>query len=328
MIKPLQDKFGRVHTNLRISVTDRCNIRCFYCMPEFVQFKPREEILTFEEIVRFTGIVAEAGVDKLRLTGGEPLLRAGLPELIRQLYRVPGIRDIAMTTNGILLDQHAASLREAGLHRLNVSLDTLSEDVFERISRRTGLERVLNGITTAKEVGFDQIRLNAIAIKDLTEAEILPLVRFAGEHEMELRFIEFMPLDADENWTLEEVLTGAELRSMIESEFGELHTADRNDASQPAIDFTLQTGQRIGFINSVSEPFCGNCNRLRLTAEGGIRNCLFSDAEWNVRSLLRSGSEQQVLELVRTSLGEKKRGHGKDDLDFLRPSKAMYQIGG
>lgn len=329
MQKPLKDKFGRVHTNLRLSVTDRCNIRCFYCMPnELVQFKPREEILSFEEIVRFVRVLAAAGVDKLRLTGGEPLLRAELPTLIRQLQTVPGIRDIAMTTNGILLRQHAAALREAGLQRLNISLDTLSEEVFEKISRRRGIDQVIAGIRSAKDVGFDEIRLNAIAIKDLTESEVLPLVQFASEQELELRFIEFMPLDAEENWTLDAVLTGTSIRRMIELEFGKLTAVYREDPSQPATDFELPSGQRLGFINSVSEPFCGNCNRLRLTAEGGVRNCLFSEDEWNVRELLRTGADEQILGLVRNCLDEKKRGHGRDDLDFFRPSKAMYQIGG
>ena len=329
-MKPLQDQYGRIHSNLRISVTDRCNIRCFYCMPnELVQFKPREEILTFEEIVRFVRVVAGAGVDRLRLTGGEPLLRTQLPDLIRQLRGVTGVRDLALTTNGILLDQHAESLRHAGLQRLNISLDTLREDVFEQIARRRGIHRVLDGIRAAQEAGFERIRLNAIAIKDLTESEILPLVRFTIEQGLELRFIEFMPLDAEENWTLDSVLTGALIRNVIESEFGSLVAVPRSDSSQPAVDYRLPDGTRIGFINSVSEPFCGTCNRLRLTAEGGVRNCLFSGAEWSVRPLLREGgTDQQVLDLVRTCLGEKKRGHGKDDLNFFRPSKAMYQIGG
>ncbi len=333
VMSPLLDKFGRVHTNLRISVTDRCNIRCFYCMPnELVQFKPRDEILTFEEIVRFVSVVATAGVDKLRLTGGEPLLRAELPELIRQLRSIPGIRDIALTTNGILLDKHAGELKAAGLDRLNVSLDTLDEEIFEKIVRRKGLHRVLDGIRVAKQTGFEQIRLNAIAIKDLTESEIIPLVEFAIEQNMHLRFIEFMPLDADQNWTLDDVLTGESIRTIIEQQFGELQPALRIDSSQPATDFEFADENapraKVGFINSVSEPFCGACNRLRLTAEGGVRNCLFSEEEWNVRSLIRSGTDQQILDLVRASLSEKKRGHGRDDLDFLRPSKAMYQIGG
>lgn len=336
-MEPLEDKFGRVHTNLRISVTDRCNIRCFYCMPnELVQFKPRDEILTFEEIVRFVSALAPAGINKLRITGGEPLLRAELPELIRQLRSIPGIRDIALTTNGILLEQQAGDLKAAGLDRLNVSLDTLNEEIFEKIVRRKGLHRVLDGIRVAKQTGFGQIRLNAIAIKDLTESEIIPLVEFAIEQDMHLRFIEFMPLDAEQNWTIDDVLTGGAIRSIIEDQFGELQPASRIDPSQPATDFEFVNdtdgsrvaNAKIGFINSVSEPFCGTCNRLRITAEGGVRNCLFSEEEWNVRSLIRDGSDQQIVDLVRASLAEKKRGHGRDDLDFLRPSKAMYQIGG
>lgn len=326
----LPDQYGREHTNLRISVTDRCNIRCFYCMPnELVQFKPREEILTFEEIHRFVQVVATVGIDKIRLTGGEPLLRTELPELVRLLKGVPGIRDIALTTNGILLDKHAQALRDAGLQRLNISLDTLQEEVFVKITRRTGLQRVLDGIHAAQEVGFEKIRLNAIAMKDLTEPEVIPLVQFARQHQLPIRFIEFMPLDAEENWTLESVLTAETMRQTIEAEFGELRAVTRTDPHQPSMDFQLDDGTQIGFIHSVSQPFCSSCNRLRLTAEGGIRNCLFSESEWNVRPLLRnSGSDDQIIELVRDCLAAKKRGHGKDDLDFFRPSKAMYQIGG
>ena len=329
MFEPLQDSHGRVHTSLRISVTDRCNIRCFYCMPgEHVQFKPREEILSFEEIVRFSRVLARSGVQKLRITGGEPLVRSDLPELIRQLRQVPGISDIALTTNGVLLAEHAESLYLAGLDRLNISLDTLNEAIFERISRRRGLDKVLRGIRVSQQFEFAQIRLNAIAIKNLTESEILPLVRFAGQQQLELRFIEFMPLDAEENWSTDNVLTGAAIRQIIAAEFGPLTPTARPDASQPAVDFALPDGQRVGFINSVSEPFCGSCNRLRLTAEGGVRNCLFSADEWNVRSLLRAGTDAEILDLVRVCLWQKKRGHGRDDLDFLRPRKAMYQIGG
>lgn len=330
-MEPLVDQFGRQHTNLRVSVTDRCNIRCFYCMPdEKIRFRPRAELLTFEEMERFVRILAGVGVDKIRLTGGEPLLRSELPELIRRLRAIDGIRDIALTTNGILLDQQAAGLRSAGLDRLNVSLDTLDEETFQKIARRKGLQRVLDGIAIAKRVGFQQIRLNAIAIKGLTESEILPLAKFARQHEMELRFIEFMPLDADGRWQLEDVLSGKQIRKILSAEFGDLVPAARNDPSKPAMDYEFANGGgTIGLINSVTEPFCGTCNRLRITAEGQVRNCLFSDAEWDVRSVMRNGgSDEMVLQLVRESLAAKKRGHGKDDLEFARPQRAMYQIGG
>jgi GTP 3',8-cyclase len=268
MAAPLIDAFGRVHTSLRISVTDRCNIRCFYCMPEEnVRFRPRAEILTFEEITRFTQVAATLGIKKLRLTGGEPLVREELPKLVRMLVAVLGIDEVALTTNGILLADQAAALKDAGLHRLNISLDTLREETFFKISRRTGVDRVLAGIDAAKSAGFENIRLNAIAIRDLTEAELIPLIQFARGEGHEMRFIEFMPLDADQHWSHNQVLTGAEMRQRVEAELGELHPAERADPSQPATDFEFAQGAgRVGFINPVSEPFCGDCNRLRLTA--------------------------------------------------------------
>ena len=328
---PLVDGFGRVHTNLRISVTDRCNIRCFYCMPdENIRFKPRDELLSFEEITRFVRVVAKAGVDKIRITGGEPLVRSELPKLVARLRKVAGIRDIALTTNGILLAEQAADLKRAGLDRLNVSLDTLSEDTFQQITRRPGLQKVLDGITEAKRVGFQGTRLNAIAIKDLTESEIVPLAHYAREQEMELRFIEFMPLDADQAWQEENVLSGSKIREILTREFGQLVRAVREDASQPAMDYEFSDGSgRIGLINSVTEPFCGTCNRLRITAEGQVRNCLFSNAEWDARAVIRNdGTDEELLQLVRDSLAAKKRGHGQDSLEFARPERAMYQIGG
>jgi GTP 3',8-cyclase len=327
---PLVDSFGRVHTNLRISVTDRCNIRCFYCMPyEDVQFKPRHELLSFEEIERFASVVARLGVRKLRLTGGEPLVRAELPALVAQLAAVPGIDDLAMTTNGILLAQHAAALKRAGLQRLNISLDAMREDVFERIARRRGLNQVLDGIAEAQRQGFRQIRLNAVAIRGITEDEVVPLARFACEHGLELRFIEFMPLDAEQRWRNEQVLTGDEIRARLEAEFGPLTPADRPDPSQPAVDYRLADGGRIGFINPVSEPFCGDCNRLRITAEGQVRNCLFSTVEWDARAVMRNGgSDDELADLVRACVAAKKTGHGMDEPGFLRPQRAMFQIGG
>jgi cyclic pyranopterin phosphate synthase len=326
----LVDSFGRRHTSLRISVTDRCNIRCFYCMPaEGVVFRPRTELLTFEEIERLVRALAPLGVDKLRLTGGEPLLRADLSELVRMLATIPGIRDLALTTNGMLLDKQAAALQGAGLRRLNISLDTLSEATFERITRRQGLDRVLAGITAAQEAGFDEIRLNAIAIRGLTEEEIIPLAGFARDRKLELRFIEFMPLDAEHHWSTEQVLTGAEIRRVIEEHWGPLQVAPRGNASQPAVDFCFTDGGKVGFINPVSEPFCGDCNRLRLTAEGQVRNCLFSTVEWDARRVLRhGGSDEDLRTLVRESVAAKAAAHGVGQSDFHQPERAMYQIGG
>ena len=327
--EPLLDPYDRLHSNLRISVTDRCNIRCFYCMPdESIVFKPKAEILTFEEIERFVRLMAPVGVNKLRLTGGEPLVRAHLPDLISRLAAIPGIDDLALTTNGILLEDQARMLKEAGLDRINISLDTLSEEIFQRITRRSGLEQVLAGIAAAQEVGFEKVRLNAIAIRGLTENEVIPLGQFAREHKLELRFIEFMPLDAEDQWQSD--LSGDLIRQQLEEAFGTLEPVERLDSSQPAVDYQFADGGgRIGFINPVSQPFCSDCNRLRLTAEGQVRNCLFSTTEWDARELLRNGSsDQQILDLVRDCIAHKKLGHGIDTEQFVKPARAMYQIGG
>ena len=332
---PIVDQYHRTHTDLRLSVTDRCNIRCFYCMPaENVVFQPRHELLTFEEITRFVTILATMGVDKIRLTGGEPLVRSNLASLVEMLNAIDGIRDIAVTTNGLLLAEQATELRAAGLSRLNISLDTLNEATFEQIARRPGLPRVLEGISAAQQAGFDNIRLNALAIRDLTEVEILPLVQFARVHGLELRFIEFMPLDADASWKSHQVLRGAEVMAIIEEAFGKLVPADRSEVSQPAVDYRFEqddgAGVRIGLINPVSEPFCGDCNRLRLTADGQVRNCLFSTCEWDARSLLRdhNATDDDIAQLVYACASAKKPGHGIDSPEFLKPGRAMYQIGG
>jgi GTP 3',8-cyclase len=328
---PLVDLHGRTHTSLRISVTDRCNIRCFYCMPnENVRFRPRDEILTFEEITRFVRVVAQMGVHRLRLTGGEPLVRSDLPRLVKMLADLPGIDDLALTTNGILLDEQAADLRRAGLQRLNISLDTLSEETFQKISRREGLDRVLAGIAAAQRVGFDQIRLNAIAIQGLTEDEIIPLARFARDRGLELRFIEYMPLDAEQHWQSTDVLDGDKIRAILEAEFGPLCPVGRLHPGQPATDFEYSDGRgRIGLIQPVSQPFCSACDRLRLTAEGQVRNCLFSTAEWDARAILRGqGTDDELATLVRDCVAAKAPAHGINTIDFVRPERAMYQIGG
>lgn len=327
----LVDSLGRVHTNLRISVTDRCNIRCFYCMPdENLQFKPRREILTFEEITRFVRIVARMGVRRLRLTGGEPLVRADLPRLVAMLVAVAEIEEVALTTNAILLADQARALRDAGLRRVNISLDALNEQTFRRITRRDGLDRVLGGIEAARQVGFEKVRLNAVAIRGITEEEILPLGQFARQHGLELRFIEFMPLDADGKWQSAQVLRGEEIRAMLEGAFGPLVPLPRDDPSQPAVDYRFADGiGRIGLINPISQPFCHDCNRLRITAEGQVRNCLFSTAEWDARNLLRGGANDDLIaQLVTACVRAKKTGHGIDSPDFVKPQRAMYQIGG
>jgi cyclic pyranopterin phosphate synthase len=323
------DGFGRVHTDLRISVTDRCNLRCSYCMPLEVTFKPREELLTFEEIARVARVAAGLGVRTVRLTGGEPLLRRELPELVRQLVAIEGLDEVSLTTNGLLLAEQAAGLRAAGLARLNVSLDSLTQQGFERLARRPGLDRVLAGLEAAKRAGFAEIRINAVSIRGLTEAEIVPLARFCRREGFHLRFIEFMPLDAEEAWEPTQVLSGAEVRGMLEREIGPL-VADRPaDPGQPALDYRFADGGRVGFINPVTRPFCDRCDRLRLTADGQLRNCLFSTVEWDARGLLRSGAgDEPLAAAIRDCVAAKRAAHGIDTPSFVRPARAMYQIGG
>lgn len=331
-VLPIIDTFGRVHTNLRISVTDRCNIRCVYCMPsEQVTFRPKNELLSFEEIVRFTRVAAEMGVHRLRLTGGEPLVRADLDKLIEQLAGIEGIDDIALTTNGLLLKEQAAGLRRAGLHRLNVSLDGLSDETFFRVSRRRGVQKILDGIFEAKRQGFDRIRLNSVIIPRLNDGEIVGLAQFAREHQLELRFIEFMPLNAAGHWEMDQVLTGAALRAIIEREVGPVKPVANGDPHQPARDYEyLDGGGRIGFVDSVSEPFCAACNRLRITADGQLRNCLFSDAGWDVRGLLRNPTttNEEIQRMIRECVHAKWAGHGIQSWDFIKPQRAMNEIGG
>ena len=326
---PLVDGFGRVHTDLRISVTDRCNLRCSYCMPLEVTFKPREELLTFEEIARVARVAAGLGVRTVRLTGGEPLLRRELPELVRQLVAIEGLDEVSLTTNGLLLAEQAAGLRAAGLARLNVSLDSLTQQGFERLARRPGLDRVLAGLEAAKRAGFAEIRINAVSIRGLTEAEIVPLARFCRREGFHLRFIEFMPLDAEEAWEPTQVLSGAEVRGMLEREIGPL-VADRPaDPGQPALDYRFADGGRVGFINPVTRPFCDRCDRLRLTADGQLRNCLFSTVEWDARGLLRSGAgDEPLAAAIRDCVAAKRAAHGIDTPSVVRPARAMYQIGG
>jgi cyclic pyranopterin phosphate synthase len=332
--KQLVDGFGRVHTDLRISVTDRCNLRCTYCMPLEVAFRPREELLAYEEITRVVRVAAGLGIRTIRLTGGEPLVRSDLDELVRQLHEVPGIDDVALTTNGLLLAEQAERLRRAGLHRLNVSLDALREDVFETIARRAGLDRVLAGLAAAKRTGFRRIRINAVSIRGLTESEIVPLARFCRREGFHLRFIEFMPLDAEGEWTDAQVLSGAEVRRILEREVGPLTPASRPDPGQPAVDYEWIDGEgSVGFIDPVTRPFCAGCDRLRLTADGQFRNCLFSTVEWDARGTLRSGRgpaeiDARLADALRECVAAKRQAHGIGTPAFERPERAMYQIGG
>jgi len=326
----LVDRFGRVHTDLRVSVTDRCNLGCTYCMPLEAEFRPRADMLTDVEIGRVVRVAAGLGIRSVRLTGGEPLLRSTLAALVARLAALPGIEEVAVTTNGLLLAEQAAALRRAGLARLNVSLDSLRPDVFERIARRSGLDRVLAGLAAAKEAGFPSIRINAVSIRGLTEAEVVPLADFCRREGFQLRFIEFMPLDAEATWSREQVLSGADVREILARDVGPLAPVDGTDPGQPATEYAwTDGGGRVGFIDPVSAPFCDRCDRLRLTADGQFRNCLFSLAEWDVRAVLRgAGSDEAIAGLLRDCVAAKRAAHGIDTPDFARPARSMYQIGG
>lgn len=327
---PLIDRFGRVHTSLRLSVTDRCNIRCFYCMPEVdAEFVDKSRLLSFEELERLARLLVQrCGIRDIRLTGGEPLVRRQLDRLIRLLAAIEGLEDLSLTTNGILLADQAASLRDAGLKRINISLDTLDEAVFRRISRRSGLEKTLAGIDRAIACGFESIKLNTLAIRGITEGEACRLVDFALERGVTIRFIEFMPLDADRAWRTEDVLDGDTLLSILQQRFGLVTPIQRGDPSQPAEEFLIGTG-RVGIIRSVTAPFCDRCNRLRITADGSIRNCLFAKTEVPLREPLRNGaSDDALIASIQRCIAAKAAAHGIDQEGFEPPERPMYAIGG
>jgi GTP 3',8-cyclase len=327
----LIDGFGRIHDSLRISVTDRCNIRCFYCMPEeATDFAPRQEILTFEEIERFVRVAADLGVNKLRLTGGEPLLRRGLPKLVERLAGVPGIQDIALTTNAVVLEQHAQPLYDAGLRRLNIHLDTLDRERFKQITRRDDLPRVLAGIDAAVRVGFQKIKLNIVAVKGLIEPDIIPMARYCRERGFEPRFIEFMPLDSQSLWDRSKVLLADDIMALLAREISPLIEVPDRDPRAPATDFAYADGGgEVGFVASVSKPFCMNCNRLRLTSDGKIRYCLFAIEETDVKGLLRSGaSDEEIAAAIKRNVAEKWIGHQINSTQFVAPPRPMYSIGG
>lgn len=326
---PLIDSYGRAHSDLRISVTDRCNIRCFYCMPEHgAQFAPVRSLLTLEQIARFVSTAVPLGISKIRLTGGEPLLRPNLPRLVAALSGLDGVRDLALTTNGVLLSDAAQPLYAAGLRRLNIHLDTLDRERFRSITRRDDLDRVLAGIDRALTVGFS-IKLNAVAIKGITEPDVLPLVRFGRERSVEVRFIEFMPLDAQQLWSLDRVLTADEMIETLCREFGPLAPVPDADPGAPATEYRFADNYRVGFIASVSRPFCMNCNRLRLTADGKLRYCLFARQETDVKALLDTPDSDAALEAaIRSTVWQKWRGHEINRASFVAPQRPMYSIGG
>jgi cyclic pyranopterin phosphate synthase len=327
---PLVDRFGRLHTSVRLSVTDRCNIRCFYCMPETdAEFVPRDRILAFEEIQRLAELLVQrAAVRDIRITGGEPLVRRKLHHLIEMLAKIEGLEDLSLTTNGILLADQAADLQQAGLRRINISLDTLDEDVFRRIARRGGLEKTIAGIDAAIACGFESVKLNTLAIQGITEKEVAGLVEFALQRDVMLRFIEFMPLDSDRAWQKENVLSGEMLLSIIGEHFGDVSEISRPDPSQPAEEFSV-AGGRIGIIRSISSPFCASCNRLRITADGAIRNCLFAQSETPLREMMRgSATDDELLAEIRNCVMAKAAAHGINQEGFVPPERPMYAIGG
>ena len=327
----LIDGYGRRHDNLRISVTDRCNIRCYYCMPERdVQFVPREEILSFEEIERFARIAASLGIRKIRITGGEPLVRRDLPVLVERLAAIPGIEDLALTTNGLLLAEQAEALRRAGLRRLNVHLDTLDRERFRRITRRDEIARVLAGLEEARRAGFRDIKINAVAVKGLTEPDVVPLAHFGRGNGYQIRYIEFMPLDAQGLWDRSRVLLMQDILDILAEEFGPLEAVPDADPRAPALEYRFRDGRgSVGFIASVSRPFCLNCNRIRLTADGHLRYCLFALEETDVKSLLRgSATDDEIRAVIRRTVAAKWLGHEIQQANFTPPPRPMYAIGG
>lgn len=331
MMPPLIDTFGRVHTNLRISVTDRCNIRCFYCMPaDNVQFMEKAALLTFEEIERFVRVAVPLGLKQIRLTGGEPLVRKDLHVLVAKLAAIDGIEDIGLTTNGILLAEQARALFDAGLRRINVSLDALDPQKFEKITRRQGFEKVIAGIQAAQDAGFNPVKVNAVAVRGLTEDEIVPFGQFARRTGVEIRFIEFMPLDADNAWQRDKVLFAHEIVEALEQGIMPLVPRPGQDPHAPASEFVFADGVgHVGFISSVSRPFCMNCDRFRITADGKLRNCLFSLEETDIREMLRSGAaDEQIGQAIRDSIAAKKEGHEINTSRFIQPNRPMYAIGG
>ncbi|MGE5433837.1 MAG: GTP 3',8-cyclase MoaA [Candidatus Doudnabacteria bacterium] len=329
-MEPLRDSWGREIKSLRVSVTDKCNFRCRYCMPaEGLEWLERDELLSFEEIERLVRVLARMGVDEIRLTGGEPLVRRDLPTLVGMLAATPGVRDLSLTTNGVLLDRFAAPLVEAGLRRLNVSLDSLSHVRFAEITRRDALDRVLAGLAAAeRHPELRPIKVNCVAIKGFTEEEVPALAELARRKPYVVRFIEFMPLDADQAWRGDDVLTGGEIRALIEERWPLEELPAKASSTARRFRFADGAGE-IGFVNPVSEPFCSTCDRIRLTADGQLRTCLFSRREWDLKTPLRDGSSDERLEeLIRFAVAHKELKHKINDPGFVRASRSMSQIGG
>ncbi len=328
----LVDSYGRRIKSMRISITDKCNFRCTYCMPaEGLPWLKKAEILSYEEIERIARIAVQIGIEQIRLTGGEPLVRRDMPELVRQLRKIEGLRSLSLTTNGILLKQMAGALAEAGLTRINVSLDSLIREKFATLTRRDQLTRVLEGLEELEKYpSIHPIKVNAVAIKGTSEEEVLEFARLARRKAYVIRWIEFMPLDADQIWRKEDILTGAELKAILEEAYGPLVPITTGDPSETARRYTFSDGiGEVGFINPVSEPFCATCDRIRLTADGQLRTCLFATEETDLRALLRSNtSDEDLAKAIRQAVWNKELKHYIGDKRFKRANRSMSMIGG
>lgn len=330
-MEPLVDKHGRVATDLRVSLTDRCNLRCNYCMPaEGLDWLPTDDVLTDDEVVRLIGIATSMlGVTEVRFTGGEPLVRRGLVDIVRRTAELPQAPRTALTTNALGLHRMATALASAGLDRVNVSLDSVRPETFAAITRRDRLDDVLRGLAAAREAGLGPIKVNAVLLRGVNDDQAAELLRWAVAEGFELRFIEQMPLDAQHGWSRERMVTADEILARLEAEF-DLAPAREPRGSAPAELFTVDGGPAtVGVIASVTRPFCGDCDRVRLTADGQVRNCLFARHESDLRGALRSGAgDEEVAELWRAAMLTKAAGHGIDDPAFLQPSRPMSAIGG
>jgi cyclic pyranopterin phosphate synthase len=329
-VEPLRDAHGRTITDLRVSVTDRCNFRCRYCMPaEGMKWLDRADLLTFEEIERLVRILAAIGITDVRLTGGEPLARREFPRLVAMLRAIEGIRDLSVTTNGYLLERDAAALVDAGIDRVNVSVDALARDRFHEITRRDALPQTLRGLEAiAAYERVRPIKVNAVAMRDFTEDEVFRFCELARSTDYQVRFIEFMPLDGDRAWSADQVLTGAEIRALIETRHPLEPLPREPHATARVYRFADGPGE-IGFINPVSEPFCADCNRIRLTAEGELRTCLFSVHETDLRDPMRAGAPDAELErIIRDAVWRKELKHRVNEPGFRPPPRTMSAIGG
>lgn len=325
----LKDAFGRTARRLRLSVTDRCNFRCVYCMPADVKFMDHAEILTFEELTRLASLCAGLGVTKVRVTGGEPLARRGVPELVRQLKGVPGLNSVSITTNGVFLKDQGPALSRAGLTSVNISLDSLRRDRFTSLCRRDALPQVLEGIEAAKSLGFERIKLNCVVMRGINDDELVDFARLSREGVVEVRFIEFMPLDGDSIWNRDKVVPLSEILDRIQAEIP-LNRDATGDPHDPARMFRFRDGRgAIGIIASVSQPFCGSCDRIRITADGKFRTCLFATRETDLKTPLREGaSDEDLARIIADAVAAKAAGHLINSPSFEKPARFMYAIGG